>query len=760
MVSRSRRSFMRIAAVGVGLGLGLDGQHALDGAQAGSLSSADEPAGFPKTISLNGIWNYHPIARTTIRDDGSITKNTTNLPAKGRMPVPSNWQLNGLPGFNGRVRFDREFRFDESLHPAKRAFLVLHGVDYFAEVELNGTTLGKHEGYFQKFEFDVTRQIRNGVNHLAITVDAPLEEKGTVFPQRKRLIKGVLLQWTWNPGSVDDDYVQQQTSAGIWNRVELEIRSMAWVDHIKIQPVLHEQGMPRGMKPSDADFKAEIYVSGEIHAAAPGYYDVRFEAGGAGTASKLKIDGQQKNFTLVLQLEHPRLWWTWELGEPYLYPGRIVLSSDGREVFARTCNFGVRRIELDENTGQWKLNGLRFFMRGTNVIPDLWLAHYTPDRIERDVKMLREANVNAVRVCVHVNRHEFYDALDRGGILAWQGFALQWNYNEGTEFMQNAASQIRDMIRQFYNHPSIATWNCQNEPEGENFTVLDPFLAQVGRQEDSSRPVRSASQFREHIYQGWYAGNYQDYACTPRGPIISELGAQALPSLEETVKMAGNSWPPDWIKLTHYGLEYDPTLHVALVSPGSSMAEFVENSQRYQADLLKFAIEHYRRVKYRKIGTFLHFMFMDAMPAVSWSVLSYDRKPKLAYGTLKQAFQPVLVGAALNLDRWSKGRYLNRNLIGILGGSAATITPWVVNDLHELFKNVSLEIKLENGERSFKVEQSSEDIEIPPDSVIHLPAVHYNLPEDAAAGNYVLVLRLNQGTQKLSENSYPVMVVE
>ena len=310
MVSRSRRSFMRIAAAGVGLGLGLDGQHTLDGAPAGSLSSFGAPASFPKAISLNGIWNYHPIARTTIRDDGSITRNTTNLPAKGRMPVPSNWQLNGLPGFNGRVRFDREFRFDESLHPAERAFLVLHGIDYFAEVELNGTPLGRHEGYFQKFEFDVTRQIRNGVNHLAITVEAPLEEKGTVFPQKKRLIKGALLQWIWNPGSVNDDYAHQQTSAGIWNRVELEIRSMAWTDHLKIQPVLYEQGMPRGMKPSDADFKAEIYVSGEIHATAPGYYDVCFEAGGAGTASKLKIDGQQENFTLVLRLEHPRLWWT------------------------------------------------------------------------------------------------------------------------------------------------------------------------------------------------------------------------------------------------------------------------------------------------------------------------------------------------------------------------------------------------------------------------------------------------------------------
>jgi beta-mannosidase len=281
---------------------------------------------------------------------------------------------------------------------------------------------------------------------------------------------------------------------------------------------------------------------------------------------------------------------------------------------------------------------------------------------------------------------------------------------------------------------------------------MDPFLAQVGRQEDSSRPVRPVAAFNEHLYEGWYSGDYWDYASLPGGPIISELGAQALPSVNEMAEMVGNSWPPDWKKLAYHDFQYDQTFHVARISMGNDWSVFVTNSQRYQAELLKFAIEHYRRAKYQKVGCFFQFMFMDCWPAVTWSVLSYDRKPKLGYHALERAYQPVLVGADLDRTILSRGENPSSEATGI--GAA----PWIVNDKHEDIDAVTCEMWLVGAGRDFLLARSPV-VSLPRDSVTDLPTLNCAPPHAAAPGVYELNPKLLQHGRLLSSNSYKVIVV-
>ncbi|HET7841093.1 MAG TPA: glycoside hydrolase family 2 TIM barrel-domain containing protein, partial [Terriglobia bacterium] len=377
-----------------------------------------------------------------------------------------------------------------------------------------------------------------------------------------------------------------------------------------------------------------------------------------------------------------------------------------------------------------------------------------PERIAEDIQLLREAHINGVRVCVHVNREELYDALDRAGIIAWQDFPLQWDYMHTDGFIEEVARQLRDMIRQFYNHPSIVTWVCQNESTAYNVKIMDPFLARVGAQEDSSRPVRPVSAFDEHLYAGWYGGDFHDYATLPGGPIISELGAQALPSLAEMREMVGSEWPPDWKKLAYHDFQFDQTFHVAKVQMGNNWEEFVANSQQYQADLLKFTIEHYRRAKYKKIGSFFQFQFVDCWPSITWSVVSYDRKPKLGYYALQRAYQPVLVGA--DLDRTVFGRRGNQpdEQPGV------GVSPWVVNDEHRTIENVTYEVWLRGPKGETKLATGEKHVTLAADSVADLPWIGCRAPQDLPAGDYQLVLVLKQGEQKLSENSYSVSVAE
>ncbi|MEJ2008919.1 MAG: glycoside hydrolase family 2 TIM barrel-domain containing protein, partial [Acidobacteriota bacterium] len=419
--------------------------------------------------------------------------------------------------------------------------------------------------------------------------------------------------------------------------------------------------------------------------------------------------------------------------------------------------FGIRTIALDEKTGEWRLNGVRFFIRGSSIVPDLWLSHYTPERIAEDVRLLKQAHMNGVRVCVHMNRQELYDALDRAGIVAWQDFPLQWDYTHTDAFLEEAARQLRDMIRQFYNHPSIITWVCQNESSAYNVEVMDPFLAQVGKQEDSSRPVRPVSAFREHLYFGWYSGNYHEYLALPGGPIISELGAQALPSVEEVRSMIGAAWPPDWDKLAYHDFQYDQTFHVARIEMGGDWQQFVRNSQQYQARLLKFAIEHYRRAKYKKVGCFFQFMFMDCWPGITWSVLSYGRKPKEGFHAVARAFQPVLVGAELGRVVWSKGK------LGPTHTSAQrheSVRPWVVNDRLEDVEGVTCEARLRGQGQEQMVGKSAAPVKLDADSVADLAGLWCTVPGGLKNGPYELVLTLKQGNRTISENHYEVTVVD
>src|SRR5205823_14426287 len=164
-----------------------------------------------------------------------------------------------------------------------------------------------------------------------------------------------------------------------------------------------------------------------------------------------------------------------------------------------------------------------------------------------------------------------------------------------------------------------------------NQEVLVHILAQAAGEQDSSRHIRPTSELQEHLYPGWYVGHVRDYEQAPTSPIISEFGAQALPSVAEMQAMVGAAWPPDWQTMAYHDFQYDQTFNVAQIPLGNSWQEFVSSSQQYQADLLKLALERFRRAKYQPVGSLFQFMFMDCWPSVTWSVVSYERRPKRGY---------------------------------------------------------------------------------------------------------------------------------
>src|SRR5262245_29553337 len=173
---------------------------------------------YPHRIRLHGPWEFEPVARTVLHPDGVIESCPGPLPLSGRMRMPATWSGTPLDGFRGHVRFRRRFHRPRALEPQERLWIAFHGVDYFAEVTLNETRLGRHQGYFAPFEFEVTSLIQP-FNELVVDVNCPTD----LDPNRAGMLRAGLESLT--PRFV----------AGIWRDVTLEVRSFAFLRDVAVR---------------------------------------------------------------------------------------------------------------------------------------------------------------------------------------------------------------------------------------------------------------------------------------------------------------------------------------------------------------------------------------------------------------------------------------------------------------------------------------------------------------------------------------------
>jgi len=678
-----------------------------------------------KRYSLDGDWDF--------RRQGEVSWR--------KMKVPSNWYLQGLD-YHGLAEYRTFFSLDKigiEFKPNEdELFLRFNGVDYFAHVYLNNLFLGMHEGYFQPFEFNITNLFdkeNSKENEILVKVDSPLEDLEH-WPHEKKLIKGIFNHHDCRPGAWDREHGQDLNTGGIWNSVEILHTGKIRITRIFVSPVL--------LPDESALVTAKVFLENFSEKRNLVIRMQIFQCGNKDEVyyneKRIYLEHGLNKFQFVHSIKEPNLWWPWEHGEQILYQAKAEIIDENSQVLDEyTETFGIREIVITEDK-TWILNRRRIFPRGTNIIPTQWLAEYDEEMISRDISLLREANVNIVRVHGHVNRSEFYHALDRAGIMAWQDFALQWDYGDDDAFIANAQKQIVDMVELLYNHPSIVVWCCHNEPRF-NRARLDQILYRVVKESDSTRHIEKWSDFEEHEYFGWYYGDMHQYSACHK-PFINEFGAQALPVVESLRQMLKDEdvWPPNWSSWAYHDFQLDQTFNIAKIQIGNSIDDFVERSQKYQADLIKFVVEHYRlergRAKpygfTREAKGIFQFMFVDCWPAITWSVLDYWRRPKQAFGVLKLVYSPVLLTFVKTGDLW------------------------IVNDLYEEIDG-TIHIWVEDASGKVIKEILKKNIKISPNSVMLAFEVDPINPELGAhvlpkPGRYYYWAELIRDGKQISKN--------
>lgn len=652
--------------------------------------------------------------------------------------VPGHWQLEeAFADYEGLVLFRCGFAW----RPDGREMRSLRfaGVYYAARVWLNGTYLGAHEGYFSAFEFDVTDVLVEGENELLVEVDSPEERE----ENEKETIGGVWASW--------DGLGPHINPGGIFREVELvsgggvRIRSLGAVADAAGRGRAHVEVYARG--------RGRTTLTGRVG-------PVGFDAPGAEFGREVRVEVGLNRFAFDFTLPRVRTWWTWDRGDQPLY--EVAVSCGGDEASAR---FGARTVELRD----WNvyLNGERVFLRGINYLPtDVYPARATPARLRADASLVREANMNAARVHVHVAESAFYEACDELGIFVFQDFPLQWTHKRSV--LGTAVEQAGEMVRDLRGHPSVGVYFAHDEPfyvvPPEKWSlprllrtalevlaprwalwqrrVLDPAVVRTLQKEDGTRPVIDAAGHpftTNHLYFGWYYGGFRDLEKAVKlwpglSRLPTEYGAQALPDLESLEEIWPAGKAPDWEDLS-LNFRLQPDRMLRYVPWEGDRAAFVRETQVYQAEVLKHATELFRRRKYRPTGGTFAFMLNDPAPSISWSVVDWRRRPKVGLEALKGAMSPVLICAAYPKERYAAGTRFSLPL-------------FIVNDLRRGLGEVRWSWELLLGE---SVVASGEGrAGIAGDSVTKIGEAGAALP---AAG--MAVLRLSLSGEGVSErNSY------
>ncbi|MEZ4906599.1 MAG: hypothetical protein R2771_02905 [Saprospiraceae bacterium] len=174
-------------------------------------------------------------------------------------------------------------------------------------------------------------------------------------------------------------------------------------------------------------------------------------------------------------INNPVYWWTYDLGEPYLYNLEIVIKKNQKVIFSENKKIGLRTIELVEEKDSigesfyFKLNDKPLYIKGSNYVPqDMFPSRVTDNQYRKLLGKAKWSNINMLRVWGGgiYEKDVFYDLCDSLGLLVWQDFMFACAMYPGDDFfLTNLENEVTEQVKRLKGHPSIALWCGNNEIE-------------------------------------------------------------------------------------------------------------------------------------------------------------------------------------------------------------------------------------------------------------------------------------------------------
>lgn len=454
---------------------------------------------------------------------------------------------------------------DQAPQPGKRYFLHFGGATLKADVYLNGRAVGTHEGGYAAFRYDVTDALRSGGNLLAVRVDnarntryAPLNGDFNIFGGLYREVKLI---------EAPDLHIDLMQHGG---------------------PGLHVR--TEALNSGQATIGARVLVRNDGGAAKRFEVLTRItDADGAVVAETRTpttlTAGQGQAVEQSLRLENPRLWAG--RGAAYLYRVTSEILVDGQAIDSAEAPLGVRTVGLSDK-GEFLLNGQPYTLYGANIQMPTRFGKgpiLSDAEIDEDMQIMADMGVTALRLAHMQHPPRVYEMADRLGLLLTTEVPLIDDMDPSDQFRENLVQQMRELIAQTDNHPSVALWGIGNElrTSGDAANRLLAALQATAKEMDPSRLTTyahccladddSIAQHSDTVsynrYFGWYwtepkdIGPWADelHARMPDRPIgVSEYGAGASILHQEDPVMrrpvADGYWHPEQWQTTFHEVHW------------------------------------------------------------------------------------------------------------------------------------------------------------------------------------------------------------
>ncbi len=552
--------------------------------------------------------------------------------------------------------FVKEFKTTKNKH----SFLVLEGINYYADIWLNGHKIADSshiKNPFRQFVIPVDYYLYNGENRLAIKI----------YPPRPGDFNIGFVDW--NPKAPDNEM-------GIVRPVKLkQTGEVALFDPYVYS---HLSG--------DNEF-ADLYVSFRIRNLEdrPVKSKIIINISGLKPVKfKIKLD-PQADTTIVLtpaqygqlHVKNPALWWPHNLGKPHLYAFDIKAFVKNGLSDRLRFKFGIRDVKkfrTKQGFKGFKVNGKKVLIRGGGWVDNLFLNN-TRENILAQLQYVKDMGLNTIRLeGFWGNSQTLYDLCDSMGIMIMAGWSCQWEWENylgkpvdekygGIITKQDIALMTdawHDQIVWLRNHPSIIAWFGASDKlphpdfERQMLGVLQEY--------DSSRVFLSSAQ--EHVstvtgYSGikmrgpyevvppvyWY----QDTAYGGAFGFNSETGPGAqVPPLESIKKFIppDHLWPIDEVWEYHCGRgefgnldRYNQALF-ARYGAVDNVADYAYRAQVMNYELIRPMFEAFALNRFKSTGI-VQWMLNSAWPEFYWQLYDYYLMPNGAYFGTKKANQPV-----------------------------------------------------------------------------------------------------------------------
>ena len=569
------------------------------------------------------------------------------------------------------------FQLTKEVLEKKHIELNLEGLDTYASIFVNDSLLGTTNNAFRKWVFDI-KKIAKSENSLTILfknfdeIETQKEAKNRYkLPEGKRIYsRKAQFQYGW-------DWGPKLNAVGIWKEVFVKGWNDYKIENIDISHsfLLNTQSI--------------IYIKlEELNTIENIKYDLYIN-------DSLDIS----NFTntifptiLTTNIKNPKLWWTHNLGDPYLYDIKVIVKKDDVILDSISTKYGIRDIKLvtkKDSIGEgfyFELNGKPVYAKGANYIPQhSFQDKVTPEKYQKLLNDVVDANMNMLRVWgggIYEN-DIFYDLCDEKGILVWQDFMFACAMYPGDKvFLQNVENEAEYQVKRLRNHPSIAVWCGNNEnsegwkrwgwqmgrtkKEKENIwkdylAVFDSILPNTVSKFSKTDYWESSPKYGrgnpKHKTEGdahdwfiWHDAYPFEHLEQNVPRFMSEFGFQSFPSYEviqyinqkdsidlQTEAIKNHQKHARGFQLIEEYMQRDYKTPL-------NDEDYIYVSQLLQAKGIVMGIEAQRRAKPYNMGT-LYWQLNDCWPAVSWSSIDYFGNWKALHYKVKEVFENVLVSA-------------------------------------------------------------------------------------------------------------------